>query len=113
MANDLTASYAGCQGVYQMFIDNPASAPSYPSANIALNCNGQIGNTIIAPFAFVVNGQQLSCVLLNKNDGSGSYYTICGPSAAAATTCAMNARQAVIGTYPQSTLSTPTYRFHP
>ncbi|KAF8199218.1 hypothetical protein K438DRAFT_1583339, partial [Mycena galopus ATCC 62051] len=113
IANDLSTSYAGCQGAYQIALSTIQAQPGLIEATIALNCNGQAGNSIVAPFNIVVNNQQVECVLLNKNDGSNGYFHICGATAAAATTCAGSALQALQGTYPQGYLSTPSYAFYP
>ncbi|KAJ7644905.1 hypothetical protein FB45DRAFT_1053538 [Roridomyces roridus] len=111
MANDLTGSYTGCNGVFQIIEDTPASGLA--DANISLNCNGQSGNSVDAPFTFAANGQVLQCVLINKNDGSNTFFIICGTSAGVANTCAASAMAAVAGTYPAAYLSTPTWTFLP
>ncbi|KAF7359956.1 hypothetical protein MVEN_00722400 [Mycena venus] len=111
VANDLSTTYAGCQGVYEIALDSPSAG--YPDAYIALNCNNQVGNAVIAPFNFVVNNQQLQCVLFNKNDNSNGFYQICGPSAAAATTCGSSMVQALQPRFPQASLSTASFVFHP
>ncbi|KAJ7354049.1 hypothetical protein DFH08DRAFT_984259, partial [Mycena albidolilacea] len=86
VGDDLSSSYNGqCQGVYQIVRENPG--PGFTTANIALNCNGQAGK-VVAPFNWLVNNQQLVCVILSRNDGTNAFFHICGPSTGAATACA-------------------------
>ncbi|KAJ7500671.1 hypothetical protein B0H11DRAFT_1856122 [Mycena galericulata] len=108
VANDLSSSFANCGGVWAVGQSTPQAGLT--EVNIALNCNGQSGNSIVAPLNFVINNQQLDCVLVNVNDGSGDFYNICGSTVAAATACANSVQQT---NFPQGSISTPTYAFHP
>ncbi|KAJ7614864.1 hypothetical protein FB45DRAFT_936253 [Roridomyces roridus] len=111
VANDLTGAYNGCNGVFQVVEDTPAAG--FPDAQISLNCNGQSGNSVDASFTFSVNGQVLQCTFINKNDGSNTFFIICGSSAGVANTCAASAMAALAGTYPAAYLSTPSWTFLP
>ncbi|KAJ7500677.1 hypothetical protein B0H11DRAFT_786776 [Mycena galericulata] len=108
LANDLSGSFANCGGVWALGQSTPQAGLT--EVNIALNCNGQSGNSVVAPLNYVINNQQLDCVLVNVNDGSGDFYTICGATVAAATACANSVQQT---DFPQGSISTPTYIFHP
>lgn len=105
---DLSGMYPNCGGVWDIGSDTPG--PGFTDANIALNCNGQAGNSVVAPFNFVINNQQLGCVILNFNDGSNLFFNVCGATVAAATACANSVQQA---SFPQGFLSAPSYTFHP
>ncbi|KAJ7651433.1 hypothetical protein FB45DRAFT_1079260 [Roridomyces roridus] len=111
VAQDLSAVYPNCGGAFQIQLQDPSA--NFPDANIALNCNGQSGNNIRAPFNFVFNNQILQCLLLNHNDGTSQFDTICASSTAAAGTCGNSAIQAQAGTFPLATLSTTNYAFRP
>jgi hypothetical protein len=108
IGNDLSTSYTGCQGVYQLAREPPGAG--LIDANIALTCTGQPGN-IVAPFNFMINNQHLACVLLNRNDGTNAFYHICGPSLPAAGACANSVIQKE--NIAQGSVTTPTYAFLP
>ncbi|KAJ6553056.1 hypothetical protein B0H19DRAFT_1263474 [Mycena capillaripes] len=101
---DLFAQGASCAGAWEIALSTPRAG--VPDANIALNCNGHAGK-VVAPFTFVVNNQQLSCVLLNSPTGVVRH--ICAGTAAAASTCAFT----MVGSIPGGTVSTPAYSFSP
>ncbi|KAJ7617107.1 hypothetical protein FB45DRAFT_1007742 [Roridomyces roridus] len=114
IVNDLSTSCNGhCNGVYEMALA-PAGT-GYSAANIELNCNGQTGNKLVAAsFHFVVNGQQLQCVVINKNDGTNAYFTIYGPTVAAAKTCANAAvTEELAAMYPNADLSSADFGIDP
>ncbi|KAJ6597747.1 hypothetical protein DFH09DRAFT_1071716 [Mycena vulgaris] len=48
------------------------------------NCNGGLNNAVNAPFNWVINNQQLECVILFAGNTAGNYYNICGGTVAAA-----------------------------
>ncbi|KAJ7617123.1 hypothetical protein FB45DRAFT_1063656 [Roridomyces roridus] len=111
IVNDLSTSYPNCVGSFQIAQNLPSAG--FATANITLNCNGQGGNHVNAPFTYVVNNQVLQCALLNKNDGSNTFFTICAPNLGAAHACAASAMAAVSGTYPQAYVSTASFIFWP
>ncbi|KAJ7734350.1 hypothetical protein DFH07DRAFT_928493 [Mycena maculata] len=111
VGQDLSTLGPSCQGVWDLGLQTGPSGN--PDANIALNCNGQSGNDVAAPFTFVINNQQLGCVTLNSGvaDGGGvDYYVFCGATVAAAATCATAYQQA---NFPQGSLLGGSLQFVP
>ncbi|KAJ6552882.1 hypothetical protein B0H19DRAFT_1236093 [Mycena capillaripes] len=108
-AVDLSGGLAACQGVYEFGTGNAAPVTIAPT--IALRCNGQSGNRVVAPLDFVINGQTLHCVTLAINDGSNRLVPYCTATASAANlnTCATLLKLV----FPQAVLGAANYFFHP
>ncbi|KAJ6597670.1 hypothetical protein DFH09DRAFT_1071651 [Mycena vulgaris] len=113
LGNDLGVKYANCQGVWE--VDQSLPIPGLPDANIALNCDGGLNNAVNAPFDWVINNQQLECVLLWEGNTAGgtleNSHTICGGTVAAATDCSDSLIQVV--PYPQGYVGTAEFVFYP
>ncbi|KAJ7636563.1 hypothetical protein FB45DRAFT_1138282 [Roridomyces roridus] len=114
VAEDLTYVGTGCAGVYSIGLGLPTAGPNFVDAHIAVDCNGQQGK-VATPFNFVVNDQQLLCILLNFNDGTNGYYTVCGPGPTndAAAWCAIELLPLLLPTYPHLSDTVPSFAFFP
>lgn len=111
IAYDLSAAgNNNCGGVYEIADDNTGT---WPAAQVALDCGGSTSAKVTANFRWVSpSGSQLTCVFINKNDGSGGYYIICGASQSSANTCALGIAPG-IGAGATVTSPGDTWRFVP
>jgi len=101
-----------CSSSYIVIREKPSNTNPHVEATIALNCNGQSGNSVVAPFDFLVNNQKLACNVItyvNKNNNT-QFYNICGFGANTVADCAAAYNQ---GNSLNGNIMVPTYSFHP
>ncbi|KAJ7176300.1 hypothetical protein C8R43DRAFT_1118818 [Mycena crocata] len=104
-----------CAGVYRMVIKGTpadANAKSYVGAVIALNCGGATGK-VNTPFTFVVENQQLSCLIYDHGDNTTPFDLFCGPAQDKLNTCIQSVLAASMATYPQGFVKTADFEFWP
>jgi hypothetical protein len=101
-----------CNGVYQIMDKTPSRG--LVDVNVSLDCGGKTGGEVAAPFKFVLDGQKLDgCSLFSHNGDLKDGVLLCGPSQHATDECAKLVFHDLATTFPQASLSVPTFIFHP